>query len=102
WKLLAELMKQGTTIFLTTPYLDEAERSTRVALMNKGEILACDTPDNVRAMLGQKVIEAVCEPVRKGLHVAREDAEMQATFEDVQMLGERLDFLFTEGTVPQA
>src|SRR5690606_25426370 len=35
WKLLAELMSEGTTILLTTPYLDEAERCTRVALMSR-------------------------------------------------------------------
>jgi ABC-2 type transport system ATP-binding protein len=102
WKLLAELMKGGTTIFLTTPYLDEAERCTRVALMSRGEILACDTPAAIRTMLGQKVVEAACHPVRAGMKVAKEDPAMSGFFENVQMLGERLDFLFRQGTNQEA
>jgi ABC-2 type transport system ATP-binding protein len=98
WKLLAELMKGGTTIVLSTPYLDEAERCTRVALMDRGEILACDTPAAVRGMLGQRVIEVVCHPVRRALQVARGDDRINGFFDDIQMLGERLDFIFTNGT----
>src|SRR5205823_12111949 len=39
WKILSNLLHQGITIFMTTPYLDEAERCTRVALMNHGKLL---------------------------------------------------------------
>jgi ABC-2 type transport system ATP-binding protein len=94
WKLLAELMKGGTTIFLTTPYLDEAERCTRVAMMNHGQLLACDTPAAVRDMLGQHVIEAICSESRTALAVARADARITAFFDDIQIFGERLDFLY--------
>jgi ABC-2 type transport system ATP-binding protein len=102
WKLLAELLKEGTTIFLTTPYLDEAERCTRVALMNNGRIMACDTPSAIRNLLGQKVIEAICTPVRPAMKLAKSDAEMSAFFEDIQMFGERLDFIFRSGTAEDA
>ncbi|MBI4811226.1 MAG: ABC transporter ATP-binding protein, partial [Ignavibacteriales bacterium] len=44
WKILSTLLKSGITIIVSTPYLDEAERSSRVALMNEGKILRCDTP----------------------------------------------------------
>ncbi|MBC8043913.1 MAG: ABC transporter ATP-binding protein [Rhizobacter sp.] len=102
WKLLAELMKDGTTIFLTTPYLDEAERCTRVALLNKGKILASDTPAAVRAMLGQKILEVICSSVREAFRVAGSDAEMRAFFTDIQLFGERIDFIFTKGTAAEA
>jgi len=102
WKLLAELLKHGTTIFLTTPYLDEAERCTRVALMSAGMILACDTPAAVRGMLGQRVIETVCSPSRAALRLAMEDRAMRAFFGDVQIFGERLDFVFTHGSDEEA
>ena len=39
WRLLARLQREGLTILLTTPYLDEAERCTRVALMDHGRLL---------------------------------------------------------------
>lgn len=102
WKLLADLMNRGTTIFLTTPYLDEAERCTRVALMNEGEILACDTPAVVRSMLNQSVVETICEPARAAFSAARADAAIADFFEGVQMFGDRLDFIHTSGTHEQA
>ncbi len=102
WKLLAELMKGGTTIFLTTPYLDEAERCTRVAMMSKGEILALDTPAAIRGMTGQQVIEAICGDSRSALEIARADERITGFFDDVQIFGERLDFLFRGGSIEEA
>ena len=51
WKLLAEFLQQGITILVSTPYLDEAERCHRVALLHEGRLLALDTPDALRAQL---------------------------------------------------
>jgi ABC-2 type transport system ATP-binding protein len=102
WKLLAELMKGGTTIMMTTPYLDEAERCTHVALMDRGEILAYDTPKAIRTMLGQQVIEVVCHPVREGLRIVQEDQSAASLFDDVQMVGERLHLLFSRSSAQEA
>lgn len=102
WKLLAELMKGGTTIFLTTPYLDEAERCTRVAMMSAGHILACDTPQTLRGLLDQHVIEAICSESRNALTAAKNDPRIAAFFEDVQIFGERLDFLYVERSEEEA
>ena len=44
WKLLSEFLAQGITIVMATPYLDEAERCARVALLHEGRLLALDTP----------------------------------------------------------
>ena len=44
WKLLARLQREGLTILLTTPYLDEAERCTRVALIDHGRLLTVERP----------------------------------------------------------
>jgi ABC-2 type transport system ATP-binding protein len=52
WKLLARLQRDGLTIVMTTPYLDEAERCQRVALMDRGRLLALDAPDALRAAHG--------------------------------------------------
>jgi ABC-2 type transport system ATP-binding protein len=96
WKLLAELMQRRTTIVLTTPYLDEAERCTRVGMMSGGRILACAPPDELRDSLECTVVEVVCHPVRRALSIASSDASLRARFSEVQMLGERLD-LFHPG-----
>lgn len=95
WKLLAELMTRGTTILLTTPYLDEAERCTRVAMMSHGRILACAPPDELRAAQGRTVVEIVCTRVREARRILREDSRLRALFPETQMLGERLD-LFSD------
>jgi ABC-2 type transport system ATP-binding protein len=62
WKLLARLSREGLTILLTTPYLDEAERCTRVALMDHGRILDVDTPDALRDAEPGVMVEVVAEP----------------------------------------
>ena len=52
WELLSELLLEGLSVLLTTPYLDEAERCSRVALVRAGHTLACDTPAALRAEPG--------------------------------------------------
>lgn len=48
WKLIENIRKKGKTIFLTTHYMEEAERlCNRVAIMNHGKIIALDTPENL-------------------------------------------------------
>ena len=51
WTILYQLMKDGITIFMTTAYLDEAERCHRVGLMHKGSLIRCDSPDAVKGSL---------------------------------------------------
>jgi ABC-2 type transport system ATP-binding protein len=51
WKLLSEFLSHGVTILMSTPYLDEAERCTRVALLHGGHLLASDDPFKLRASL---------------------------------------------------
>ena len=52
WKLLSEALSRGLTIVMTTPYLDEAERCTRVALLHEGHLLALDAPSNLQRRIG--------------------------------------------------
>lgn len=52
WDLIDELASRGTTVFVTTHYLDEAERCHRVALMHAGRLLALDTPTGLKAAFG--------------------------------------------------
>ncbi|HRI61114.1 MAG TPA: ABC transporter ATP-binding protein, partial [Saprospiraceae bacterium] len=49
WDMLRDLRKQGLTMFVSTPYMDEAELCDRVALIQKGEIMAIDTPKGITA-----------------------------------------------------
>ena len=51
WKLLSEFLAQGITIVMATPYLDEAERCSRVGLLSSGTLLVVDTPQALRDSL---------------------------------------------------
>lgn len=51
WTILYGLPAQGVTVVISTPYMDEAERCMRVAFMMRGRVLACDTPEALKASL---------------------------------------------------
>jgi ABC-2 type transport system ATP-binding protein len=57
WQMLYRLNKEGTTIFVSTPYMDEAELCTRVAFMHHGVITACDSPQALRKLYPYKILE---------------------------------------------
>ncbi|MEH1914693.1 ATP-binding cassette domain-containing protein [Nostoc sp.] len=91
WDVLGELSAEGMTIVVATPYLDEAERCHRVALMYSGQIHEIGTPKELRANLGLHRLE-----VRTANLEAAEEILSQATqtnIVDVQTFGDRLDVL---------
>ena len=85
WKLLSEFLSQGITIVLATPYLDEAERCTRVALLHDGRLLALDRPDALRATLPGTLFEVIVGDHRRAPEVLKQIPGVT----DVQMFGER-------------
>jgi len=88
WKILSQLQKDNITIVMTTPYLDEAERCNRVALMNKGKIIAVNSPEQLKKSINKKVIEIVCSPIRPAYALFKDEFA-----ENVQMFGDRLNFV---------
>ena len=85
WRLLARLQRDGLTVLLTTPYLDEAERCTRIALMDRGRFLVTAAPDALRASAGAAV-EVLARPYRDAAEWLRRQPEV----EDVEAFGQRL------------
>jgi ABC-2 type transport system ATP-binding protein len=71
WKLLSEFLARGVTIVMSTPYLDEAERCTRVALMHEGRVLAADEPSRLRARLPGGLLEVVAPGVAASVDAVR-------------------------------
>lgn len=57
WQMLYRLNKEGMTIFVSTPYMDEAELCTRVAFMHNGKFISCDSPQGLRKEYPYKVLE---------------------------------------------
>jgi ABC-2 type transport system ATP-binding protein len=85
WKLLSEFLSQGITIVMATPYLDEAERCSRVALLHQGGLLALDRPDALRAALPGALFEVIVSDHRQAPQIL----ERLPGVHDVQMFGER-------------
>ncbi|MFN3694696.1 MAG: ABC transporter ATP-binding protein, partial [Ignavibacterium sp.] len=88
WKILSSLLKEGITIFMTTPYLDEAERCNRVALMHRGEIIGLDTPERIKNSVGKKSIEIITNDIKSSYKVLKSIAEYE-----IQIFGDRLNII---------
>ena len=72
WRILYQLLREKVTIFVSTAYLDEAERCNRVALMDKGRLLALGTPDEVKSLMKGKIIELRVPQPRQTTTLLRE------------------------------
>jgi ABC-2 type transport system ATP-binding protein len=57
WDILTELHLEGVTLFVSTPYMDEAERCARVGLMFEGKIIVCDVPERIKGMVAGELLE---------------------------------------------
>ena len=97
WDILAALADQGVTIVVATPYLDEAERCNRIALLYAGQIQQTGTLKQLRASLGLHRLEvrtrelaAVEQAVTEKIATAQDDA---FPLTDLQSFGDRLDIL---------
>ncbi|NUN70957.1 MAG: ABC transporter ATP-binding protein [Bacteroidetes bacterium] len=95
WKVLSALLKTGITIVMTTPYLDEAERCSRVALMNEGKVLLTDTPAGLKQQMRGEVAEIVCSEIRRSFALLKHHPAVM----EVQAFGDRLNIVVRSAVV---
>ncbi len=86
WHILYQLLKTGITIFLSTAYMDEAERAHRVGLMHQGRLLVADTPQAIKGAFDGELLEVRAEDLR----TARRVIEANPTSRQVLAMGDRL------------
>lgn len=86
WKILFGLLQTGMTIIVTTPYLDEAERGSRVALMDNGRFIVVDAPAGVKALMKGEIVELICADNRRAAAVLNNLPGVA----DIQTFGDRL------------
>jgi len=72
WRILSRLQKEGVAIFVSTAYLDEADRCNRVGLIHKGKLLACDTPENLRGLMHGDILEVRATQPRRVARMLKE------------------------------
>jgi ABC-2 type transport system ATP-binding protein len=99
WRLLYAINRHGTTIFVSTTYMDEAERANRVAFMTEGSILSLGTPEKLKADFQGDVIEIACS--RRG--DARRVLHAERLVRSVEIFGETLHALVASAAqaIPQ-
>lgn len=73
WRILYQLIRDGVTIFLSTAYLDEAERCSRLALIDQGGLLAMGTPDEVKQIMRDKILQLQTPDARRAAAVLRNE-----------------------------
>jgi ABC-2 type transport system ATP-binding protein len=93
WDILTELYLGGTTILVSTPYMDEAERCSQVGLMYAGRMVTCDTPQRIRQQLEGEVIELQSDDWQAAKQVVSGLPGVQ----EVQTYGEALHLLVDAG-----
>ena len=98
WKLLSEFLSQGLTIVMATPYLDEAERCARVALLQDGAVLALDAPGTLQARLHGTLFEVLAGSARPPVDILAAIPGVS----DVQVFGDRAHVRFIEDDADRA
>lgn len=93
WQLIIRLLGQGVAVLVSTPYMDEAARCSRVGFMARGQLLLQGRPAEVVRSLQGRILEVKAEPRRRAEELAREVSEV----EDVQAFGDRLHLRLRAG-----
>jgi ABC-2 type transport system ATP-binding protein len=91
WDILIDLHLQGITLVVSTPYMDEAERCTRVGLLDAGRMIVCDTPEGIKASIQGELVALRASD----LHRAREAVLGLEDILEVQTFGNELR-IFTQ------
>lgn len=89
WRILYNVNRSGTTIFVSTQYMDEAERANRVALMMAGTVVTAGTPADLKGQLRGEVVEIACDRQRAARRALRADKNVRS----VEIFGESLHAL---------
>jgi len=72
WDLLYDLSSKGTTVFVTTHYMDEAERCTEVGFLHDGRLLVKNSPQGLKESFAGKLLELEVEPIMPALAALRD------------------------------
>jgi ABC-2 type transport system ATP-binding protein len=88
WGILYEQQKKGMTIFISTSYMDEAERCQKVVFLDKGKLIAYDTPLRLKKIMERALFELSCDKKRE----ARTFLEKVEGVSGVSIFGEKIHF----------
>lgn len=110
WRILYQLLREGVTIFVSTAYLDEAERCNRLALVHEGKLLAVGTPGEVKRLMRGEILEVRAPRPRQAAALLRRGLPGQpvglfgdrihVTVPSVDESRRRIETILAEGGLP--
>jgi len=86
WTILSTLRKSGLTILMSTPYLDEAERCSRVGLIHNGQIILTDEPKSIIKAHNLQMVELICKPQHRAVFILKDIS----TIKSINVFGSRI------------
>jgi ABC-2 type transport system ATP-binding protein len=95
WRFLYGLNRRGITIFVSTPYMDEAERASHIGLMNRGRVIALGDPGSLKSGMEGEILEIIAEPQQGAKRVLRDHPEVRS----LEVFGDRLHVLVPSADV---
>ncbi len=95
WRFLYGLNRRGITIFVSTPYMDEAERAAHIGLMNRGRIIALGDPASLKSAMEGEILEIIAEPQQTAKRVLRDHPQVRS----LEVFGDRLHVLVPSADV---
>jgi len=93
WRILYDLLREGVTIFVSTAYLDEAERCHRIGLMHQGRLLSLGSPKEVKELMKGGLWELRCEQRMKAVEVLKSLSGVKGA----GIFGDRIHVLLDDG-----
>src|SRR3989454_5009268 len=102
WDVLAHLAGDGLTVVVATPYLDEAERCHRVALMYHGVLHQIGTPADLKQSISSQRLELRTPDLAIAEQLLNGEARETVDIKDVQRFGDRLDVLVADSAVSRS
>ncbi|MEW6379626.1 MAG: ABC transporter ATP-binding protein [bacterium] len=93
WRILYQLLREKVTIFISTAYLDEAERCNRLGLIHQGKLLALGTPAEVKKLMSGTILEVRTLKPRQAASLLREQL---AAADAINLFGDRLHLVTRE------
>jgi ABC-2 type transport system ATP-binding protein len=98
WRILYQLVREGVTLFVSTAYLDEAERCNRLALLHQGKLVGLGTPEEVKRLMPGALIEVRTSAPRRTALLLRNHLQ-DAT---VGLFGDRVHIAARDAVVAEA
>jgi ABC-type multidrug transport system ATPase subunit len=72
WEILYQIAEEGAALFVTTHYMEEAERCNQIAFISQGRLLTIGKPETLKAQVSERLLEVECTPLMKGSRVFRQ------------------------------